>query len=27
MSQPTKMTGAQILWESLSRLDVEVVFG
>jgi acetolactate synthase-1/2/3 large subunit len=23
----TKMTGAEILWESLSRLDVDVVFG
>jgi acetolactate synthase I/II/III large subunit len=27
MSQMPKMTGAQILWESLTRLDVDVVFG
>ncbi len=27
MTLTTKMTGAQILWEALARLDVEVVFG
>ena len=27
MSPTSKMTGAQILWEALARLDVEVVFG
>jgi acetolactate synthase-1/2/3 large subunit len=27
MSPTTKMTGAQILWEALARLDVDVVFG
>src|SRR5688572_26233328 len=27
MTAVSKMTGAQILWESLTRLDVDVVFG